>query len=208
MPAGAVTPYRVVTDRLVIRCYEPADAPLLKEAVDASIDDLRPWLPWAREEPQSLEAKVELLRRFRGKFDLDQDHVMGIFSRDESALIGGTGLHPCAGPDATEIGYWIASDHAGRGYATEATAALTRVAFSLIGAQRVEIHVDRENSRSITIPRRLGFVEEAVLRRQSPRSDGTLGDLVIFTMFREDFVGSPCAGVNVEAFDAAGSPLV
>ena len=55
-------PYRIVTERLVLRCWEPRDAPLLKEAVDSSIDHLLPWMPWAAHEPQSLEDKVALLR--------------------------------------------------------------------------------------------------------------------------------------------------
>ena len=38
-------PYRIETGRLVLRCYEPDDAPLLKEAVDASIEHLLPWMP-------------------------------------------------------------------------------------------------------------------------------------------------------------------
>src|SRR5262249_24384090 len=40
-------PYRIVTERLVLRCWEPSDAAALKEAVDASIDHLLPWMPWA-----------------------------------------------------------------------------------------------------------------------------------------------------------------
>ena len=47
-------PYRIVTERLVVRCWEPRDAPLLKEAVDSSLDDLRPWMPWAYDEPQTV----------------------------------------------------------------------------------------------------------------------------------------------------------
>ena len=37
-----MTPYRIETERLVLRCYEPDDAPLLKEAVDESIEHLLP----------------------------------------------------------------------------------------------------------------------------------------------------------------------
>ena len=42
-------PYRIVTERLVLRCWEPRDAAALKEAVDASLDHLRPWMPWAQQ---------------------------------------------------------------------------------------------------------------------------------------------------------------
>lgn len=54
--------YRIHTARLVIRCWNPADAPLLKAAVDASLDHLRPWMPWAENEPQELDKKIDGLR--------------------------------------------------------------------------------------------------------------------------------------------------
>jgi RimJ/RimL family protein N-acetyltransferase len=47
--------YRIETPRFVLRRWEPDDAPLLKHAVDSSIEHLLPWMPWARYEPQSLD---------------------------------------------------------------------------------------------------------------------------------------------------------
>ena len=46
MSGSLHTPYRIETERLVLRCYDPEDAPLLKDAVDRSLDHLRPWMPW------------------------------------------------------------------------------------------------------------------------------------------------------------------
>ena len=51
--------YRIVTPRLVIRCWDAGDAPRLKEAIDSSLDHLRSWLQWAAQEPESLEKKLE-----------------------------------------------------------------------------------------------------------------------------------------------------
>ena len=99
--------YRIVTPQLVIRCYNPADAPLLALSVSESIEHLLPWMPWAAAEPEPLDAKVERLRQFRARFDLGQDFIYGIFNPQENRLIGGTGLHTCIGSDALEIGYWI-----------------------------------------------------------------------------------------------------
>jgi RimJ/RimL family protein N-acetyltransferase len=199
-------PYRIATDRLVLRCWEPRDAPLLKDAVDSSLEHLRPWMPWAEQEPQPLEEKIALLRRFRGQFDLGEDFVYGIFARDESHVVGGTGLHRRVGEDAFEIGYWIRVSRAGEGLATEATAALTRVAFEVCGVDRVEIRVDPANERSRSIPRRLGFAEEATLRRRlhypEPR------DVVVYTLFSDGLGSSPAAAAAVEAYDATGARVL
>ena len=141
--APSPPPYRIETDRLTIRCWEPRDAPLLKQAVDASLDHLRPWMPWARDEPTPLAEKVELLRRFRGLFDLGQDFVYAIFSRDESEVVGGSGLHTRVGDDAFEIGYWIRASRAREGLATETVAALSRSAFDVCRTERIEIRDGR-----------------------------------------------------------------
>jgi len=198
-------PYLIRTERLVVRCWEPRDAPLLKNALDESLDHLRPWMPWAADEPKPLEDKAELLRQFRGRFDLGEDFVFGIFDRGESEVIGGTGLHTRVGPDAVEIGYWIRASRVGQGYASEATAALTRVAFRVCGVDRVEIRIDPANAASLRIPRRLGFREEATLRRRLPDATGAPSrDAVVFTLFADELGSSPAGGVELEAFDVLG----
>jgi len=189
--------YRIVTPRLVLRCWDPRDAPLLKDAIDSSLDHLRPWMPWARHEPQTLAQKVELLREFRGQFDLGADSIYGIFDTGEERVLGGTGLHPRIGPGGLEIGYWIRADAAGRGFATESTAALTRVAFELAGVERVEIHCAAENLASAAIPRKLAY------RLQEPA-----GDDLVFTLTAAEFPESPAAGTALAAFDAAGASLI
>jgi RimJ/RimL family protein N-acetyltransferase len=202
-------PYAIRSERLLLRCWEPTDAPALKEAVDASLDHLRPWMPWAANEPEPLEAKVALLRRFRGWFDLGRDFVYGVFAPDGSEVLGGTGLHTRVGDDALEIGYWIRASRIGEGLATELSAVLTRVAFELCQVDRVEIRIDPANERSARVPRKLGYVEEARLRRRLPAgADGRPRDVVVFTIFRDGFAGSPAAAVPLEAFDAAGNRVL
>ena len=199
-------PYRVVTERLVLRCWEPRDAALLKDAVDASIEYLRPWMPWVVHEPQTVEEKVELLRGFRGRFDLGRDFIYGIFDCDEAEVAGGTGLHTRIGEDAFEIGYWIAAGQAGKGLGTEATAALTRAAFDLTDVERIEIRCDPANERSRAIPRKLGYTEEATLRRRLHYPE--VRDVVVYTLFRDDYPETPSAAAAVEAYDAAGKRVL
>ena len=90
---GPPAPYQIETERLVIRCYEPRDAPLLKESVDSSLEHLQAWMPWAHDEPQTVEQKLELTKLFRSDFDTKENFTYGIFAADESELLGGTGLH-------------------------------------------------------------------------------------------------------------------
>jgi RimJ/RimL family protein N-acetyltransferase len=201
-------PYRIETERLVIRCYDPEDAPLLKAAVDSSIEHLLPWMPWARFEPQSVEDKMELCRMFRGQFDLDQNYVYGIFSRDETEQLGGSGFHKRANEGSLEIGYWVAASAIGRGIATEVTAVQTRAGFELAGLDRIDIQVDPANDRSLAIPRKLGFTEEGRLRRRlEAHENGPLRDSVIFSLLREELEGSRCMEYDYAGYDSVGNRL-
>jgi RimJ/RimL family protein N-acetyltransferase len=193
-----------------VRCWDPHDAPLLKEAVDSSLDHLREWMPWAHAEPEPLPAKVDLLRTFRGHFDLGQDFVYGIFSADQSEVVGGTGLHRRSFEGVLEIGYWIRASRVGRGLGTEATAAVARVGFEVAQASRIEIRVDPANAASLAIPRKLGFVEEGTLRRVLHGQDGTplQRDALVFALLAEDLAASPAATISLRAFDAGGNLMV
>jgi RimJ/RimL family protein N-acetyltransferase len=204
---ASTPPYRIETDRLVIRCYDPHDAQLLKEAVDASVEHLRPWMPWIRFEPQTLEEKVDLLRGFRGGFDLGTNFAYGIFNREETTQLGGTGLHKRGGEGSLEIGYWVAVDAIGQGIATEATAVLTRVGLELCGLERIDVQVEPHNERSLAIPRKLGFTQEGVLRRRLESDEGPRRDSVIFSMLREELAGSPCLPYDYVAYDVVGNQL-
>lgn len=199
--------YRIVTPRLVIRCWEAGDAVHLKEALDSSIEHLRAWLPWAANEPEPLERKYERIRRWRGDFDLGLDFVYGVFDLAEARVLGGTGLHNRVGPDAREIGYWVRADSIGKGMATEFSAALTRVAFEVDKIARVEIHVVVGNEASAAVPRKLGYIHEATVRRPHP-GGGPLYDTMIWTMFAEKYFGSSAASQRVEAYGFSGERLL
>ena len=120
------------------------------------------------------------------------------------SLVGGVGLYRRVGPEAVEVGYWVRASRIRQGLATEAAAALTRVAFERCGATRVELHIDPANVASLAIPARLGYLREATLRRRLPpvRPGMEWRDVVIFSLLDEEYPGSPAAAVPVETIDA------
>ena len=195
--------YRIETRRLVVRCYNPSDAPLLAQSVTASVAHLRPWMPWAHDEPEPLEEKIKRLKRFRGMFDLGHDFVYGIFNANETELLGGTGLHTRLGAHQLEIGYWIHKDYVNQGLVTESTAALIKVAFELLRVHRLEIHCDPRNLSSAAIPRKLGFTHEGTLRRKTRFLDGWT-DSMIWGLLESEYPATPSALAEIKAFDADG----
>jgi RimJ/RimL family protein N-acetyltransferase len=200
--------YRIVTERLVIRCWEPKDAVPLKLAIDGSLPHLRPWVSWAVAEPSPLDQKVAWLRKSRGEFDLGLDYGFGVFSADESEVIGGAGLHLRQGLNVREIGYWIASAHCQKGYATEVTRALVRVGFEVDAASRIEIRVWPENRASRKIPVALGFVSEGILRGLSRDTEGRPCDVHVYALLRDDYECGPISNLPVTALDVTGQDLL
>jgi RimJ/RimL family protein N-acetyltransferase len=200
--------YRIESERLVIWCYNPKDAHKLQKSIQESVEHLRPWMPWVKSEPEELKVKIERLRMFRADFDLSKNYIYGVFDPDETELVGGTGLHPRVGLNAFEIGYWIHVNHINKGYATEISAALTKVAFEVERVNRVEIHCDPNNIKSAAIPKKLGYVYEATLRNRTENIEGELIDSMIWSLLKEEYSKSPATKAKIVAYDAFGNQII
>jgi SagB-type dehydrogenase family enzyme len=195
--------YEIETPRLLLRPWQPGDAPALAAALGEGLDHLQPWLPWARDEPLDLAEREALLRRFRGNFDLDRDYFYGLFDRTRALVRGGVGLHPLA-DGVHAIGYWLAASAVGHGLASEAAAALARVGFELLELRRLEIRCEVGNPRSAAVPARLGFIHEGILRGRARGPEGELRDLEIWGMLAVDYSKSSARKVKITARDALG----
>jgi RimJ/RimL family protein N-acetyltransferase len=178
---------RIVTPRLVLRCWQLDDAALLKSAIDASLHHLQPWMSWARSEPSELAVIASRVAQMRDKFHEGPDWSYGVWDSTEREVLGGLGLHRRSQPDAVEIGYWLRGDMTGQGYATEAVGALTQAAFEDLGVQRVEIRCDPRNVRSAAVPRRLGYRHARTLENDSVTPDGRPRDTMVWELTAVDY---------------------
>lgn len=181
-------PVSVSTGRLILRCPRPGDGPRLFEMLRDTADDLKPWMPWAQAAPQLDEAEV-YCRRMQARFILREDLVMFVFVREadgsEGKLVGSIGLHRIDWPARRfEIGYWRRTGCAGQGWMTEAVQALSRFAFDVLGAQRVEVRMDDSNAPSWRLAERTGFTLEALLRSDSLTPQGERRSTRIYARVR------------------------
>ncbi|HMB70570.1 MAG TPA: GNAT family N-acetyltransferase, partial [bacterium] len=108
-------PYRVVTDRLELRCPEVADVQAIHEGILESLDALRPWMPWVSNDPVPLSERAKVVRDLRAGFDRGKDFTFMVFRRDTGRFVGGMGLHPRVGTGGLELGYWVRTSEQGRG---------------------------------------------------------------------------------------------
>lgn len=146
---------RVEVDGFVVRRYTLDDAATMVDAVTASIEHLRPWMPWIAYEPQSIEQRRSLLEEWSNEWETKESFAFGIFAND--VLVGSTGLHVRSGPGTLEIGYWVHAGHVGRGIATLGARAMVEVGFEIPDVDAIEIVHDPSNIASRRIPEKLEF---------------------------------------------------
>ncbi len=200
--------YRIETERLVIRCYQPKDAVLLKKSVDDSLGHLLRWIPWAKHEPEPLQNKITRIRKWRGQFDLGEDYTFGIFNREETVLIGSTGLHTRLGGNVREIGYWIHANHLRQGYALETVKALSRVGFDIEQLERIQIHCAPHNLGSKRIPEKLGYTYKGIFDNVIVGTEGNTRKAMIWILNKDDYATSSLKSFAIKAFDVVGQSIL
>jgi RimJ/RimL family protein N-acetyltransferase len=196
--------YKIITDRLVVRCYKPGDAPMLKKAIDESLPELRLWMPWAIAEPEPLENKQARLSNIERQFVEGTDFMFGVFSLNETEVLASTGLHTRLEDDAREIGYWVHSHHARRGIATEIVQALMKVAFEIENLQRLEIRCDERNIASYRVAKKAGFTLKEVLPYNMKDVNGVFRNTMVWEMTADKYRKLRLPNLQLVAFDKAG----
>ena len=91
---------------------------------------------------------------------LDRDYgftLWAVVERETGELVGDCGLIPLerVGPEV-ELGYRLAREHWGKGYATEAARAARDLGFGRFGLEHIYVDVDSENEGSLQVARNLG----------------------------------------------------
>jgi len=108
------------------------------------------------------ERLSESVSELDGHLRHQAEHGFGVWAAEERStgrLVGEVGLqHLDGGPDV-EIGWVVARDAWGRGYATEAAGAWLEAGFSDLGLERIVAVVLPANVRSRAIATRLGMTE-------------------------------------------------
>lgn len=179
-------PMPIFTPRLCLQPRHIGEGPIINKAICDSLEHLKPWMPFAQKKPTPDESE-EHCRRSLAKFILREDLTLSIYSRDKKRLIGSTGLHRANwGVPSFHIGYWILPEFEGKGFVTESTNALIRYAFQVLKARRIEIRCDSENLKSLGVMKRLGFIQEGILKFDDVQKSGELRDTIITARYSLD----------------------
>ncbi len=177
-------PDQFETERLLLRAPRAGDGKAVNDAILESLDTLRPWMPWVHPVPTVTDTETHS-RRMAARFITREDLALYLFRKSDGLFVGGSGLHRIdwAVP-RFEIGYWVRASLEGQGYITEAVNGITRFAFDLLDALRVEIRCDARNTRSAAVARRAGYTLDGCLRADDLTTDGQPRDTLVFSKIR------------------------
>lgn len=146
----------LLTERLLLRPYETADAPAFFAVLDASRERLAESFPdRVRAIGTPFEA-VAQLAAFAHDWLTGRFYVFGIWLREGNTYLGDICLMPQRGGQA-EIGYYLATEALGQGYAREALGALVQFGFGPARARRLLVRCFVHNERAQAVARAQGF---------------------------------------------------
>ena len=101
-------------------------------------------------------------------------------------------INVCYSDENTEIcgiAYALSYDYWGKGIITEAAKAVVNFLFNEVNYRKIIAGCDSNNIGSKKVMEKIGMKQEACLRLQIKRKDGSFGDNLQFGLFKQEFVG-------------------
>ena len=172
-------------DRVVLRRFRLDDVPdFVTYRTCAQIARFQSWdTPYSREEGE--RAIREIMQEHPDT--AGQWFQFAAALRPAGQLIGDCAARPDADdPRQCEIGFTIASEYQGHGYATEAARLLVGYLFTARGKHRIAASCDARNAASAAVLERLGMRREGHLR-ESTWAKGEWTDDLLYGLLHDEW---------------------
>jgi [ribosomal protein S5]-alanine N-acetyltransferase len=175
---------QLTTDRLVLREFQMEDWPAVL-AYQTHPDYLQ-YYHWTERTEADVRAFVEMFVAQQQKQPRTQ-FQLAVLLRSSHQLIGNCGIR-LASPGAHEadIGYEIAPQHWGNGYATEAAHAIVHYGFTELNLHRIWSWCIADNRGSVRVLEKLGMYQEGRLRHKE-RFKGRWWDVLTFGILKDEW---------------------
>ena len=153
------------------------------DIVDKNRMHLRPWLPFV-DRMQTVEFAENFVK---GTMQRNKDGNEFAFVIIENELvIGRVGVYKIDNQNKIgEVGYWLIENKQGKGIVTKSCKAIIDFCFNTLQLNRIEIKCGIENLKSKTIPEKLNFTKEGVIRQGELLYDKFI-DLNLYSLLKTD----------------------
>ena len=167
------------TQRLRLRTFTEADLPLYAALnADPPVAEMLGG-PLTRAESDSIAEWAN------ERWAQERLGLLAVERLADGAFLGMCGLHHLKDrPADVEIGWRLAHEHWGHGYATEAARAWLAYGFETLGLERIISVTDEPNVRSLAVMRRLGLT---FLENDRIQDNGMWFDAVVYALTRSEW---------------------
>lgn len=168
-------PEKIFTARLYLEPLKYEDAAEIFYGY-ASKPEATQFVSWPRH--KSIDDTYSFLRYAVAARKKNRDYSFAIRSRSSHRLIGSIGVLNSDGQ--IQFGYVLSPTQWNKGYATEACKAILSIVLQQPGVKRIFTFVAPENTASISVLKKSGLIEDALLRQhlvfpnRSPMPDDCL----------------------------------
>lgn len=140
---------------------------------------------------QSRSETLKFIEEERENYRLKKEVIWAVRRLEPKRVIGSVSVFKWDRyHQRAAMGYDLARDCWGCGYATEAMRAVLRFAFESMRLNRMEIWTSAANMRSLRLAERLGFTREGSLRKRILEDDGRFHDCAVFGLLRDEWSAS------------------
>ncbi|MCE9575559.1 MAG: GNAT family N-acetyltransferase [Deltaproteobacteria bacterium] len=173
------------TPRLCLRPFTLADADAVTAAAGVrEVAATTLYVP----HPYPPGAAAEWIATHADAFAQRSELTLAVVDRASGALRGAINLVLTPMFDRGEIGYWMAREGWGQGFATEAATAIVGFGFTALGLVRIVGHCMAHNPGSARVLEKVGMQREGLLRQHVKR-DGRHIDVLAYGLLRAEWRG-------------------
>lgn len=152
------------------------------DMVETNRGHLRAWLPFV-DRMLSVDFAINFVKGTRERNMLGVEYAFVIYENEEP--VGRIGVYKVdLANQIGEIGYWIIEHKQGKGIITQACQTIIHFCFDTLNLNRIELKCGIENTRSMAIPLRFGFVREGIIHEGEWLHDRYI-DLVLFALLKK-----------------------
>ncbi len=174
-----------VDESTELRPLTEGDAKVIYTLIDKNRDSLREWLPWV-DNQKSAEDTLAFIRRSSEKQARSESLTFGVWSGSE--IVGVISFRWIEWENRTaDIGYWLSPHAQGKGVMLKAVRALIQFGLSTLELHRIEVRCAEGNSRSCTIPEKLGFTREG-LEREGQLLHGKYVNVIVYSLLSGEWI--------------------
>lgn len=175
-----------VDQEIELQLFQLHHSEELFQLVDENREHLRKWLPWV----DGMSSPVQyhsIIPIWLKQFADNNGFNCGI--RYNGKLVGCIGFHNIDWHNKqTSMGYYLSNQAQGNGIMTKSVQALINYAFFQLHLKRIEIRCGEYNFKSRSIPERLGFTTEGIIRN-GENLYGHFHNLIVYGLLAEEWNG-------------------